>query len=167
MVGRLIRIGIGTAPSAAKDCSHRTEPCPVAVLDRATVAPPAPSISSGFCVTSLRSAGETGLTRKPRWSESLHQPRRRPDAYKASRTAARLRKNCLGEPGDMQLSGRAARRVERMAARSTLLNGRRQASGPSVRRQRIVAKNSTRYCSLRGEFGELTGGPSIENRFFY
>ena len=56
-----------------------------------------PSISTRVWVTSRRSAGDTGLTRKPRWSDACTNPSAT-SRDNASRTAARLTENCLASP---------------------------------------------------------------------
>jgi len=84
-----------TALSAAKDdstdASHAWSP---RSIERRSASP---SMSMRVRVTSSRSAGDTGLTRKPRWSEACTSPSAT-SRDRASRTAARLTENCFARP---------------------------------------------------------------------
>src|SRR5229473_7008428 len=78
-------------------------------------------------VTSSRSAGDTGLTLKPRWSEACTSPSAT-SRDKASRTAVRLTENCFASPA-MWSFWPGTSLVDRMSARRALQHGGGQGPG--------------------------------------
>jgi hypothetical protein len=99
-MGRIVGIGVGNGAERGERLLHRGKPCRVATLDRA---PQRQSLDIDAGLRSRREVGgETGLTRKPRWSDACTSPSAT-SRDSASRTAARLTEKLFGEAGDMQL----------------------------------------------------------------
>src|ERR1700754_1606971 len=114
-------------------------------------------MSMRVCVTSARSADETGLTRKPRWSEACTRPSAT-SLDRASRTAARLTENCFANPA-MWSFWPGTSLVERMSARSRSSTAEVRVRGPVPSLLKLTAMLSMRAGWQAAEQS------SIENRF--
>ena len=128
VMGRIVGIGVGNGAERRERPLHRSEPCLVAMLDRAPQRQPL-DIDAG-----LRDVPEIGgryrADAKAALVGGLHQPvGDQPRQRLAHRGEADGK--LLGEPGDMQLlAGQQPGRQD--VGAQPFLNGRRQASRPVV-----------------------------------
>src|SRR5260370_22232884 len=106
-------------------------------------------------VTSSRSAGDTGLTRKPGWSEACTK-RSATSRDKASRTAARLTDNCFAMPA-MWSFWPGTSFVERRSARRRSNTAEVRVLGPDP-------PSAPKPTAILSMVAKMTTGRSIVNR---